>query len=56
VIAFETSMRIGRPIEQVFSYVADPLNFPHWNSAVQDARDPSERGPDAIPVPLPVLL
>jgi uncharacterized protein YndB with AHSA1/START domain len=35
VIAFETDMRIDRPIEQVFAYVSDPLNFPRWNSAVQ---------------------
>jgi uncharacterized membrane protein len=32
---FETSVRIGRPIEQVFAYVSDPLNLPHWNSAVR---------------------
>jgi uncharacterized protein YndB with AHSA1/START domain len=43
VIAFETSTRIGRPIEQVFPYVADPLNFPHWNSAVQDVQKTSAR-------------
>jgi len=24
---FETSIRIGRPIEEVFAYVSDPLNF-----------------------------
>jgi uncharacterized protein YndB with AHSA1/START domain len=46
MIAFETSARIGRPIEEVFSYVSDPLNFPRWNSAVQDvvrttAEDPT---------------
>lgn len=38
MIAFETSTRIGRPIEQVFSYVADPLNLARWNSAVQDVQ------------------
>ena len=38
MITFETSVRIRRPIEQVFSYVADPLNFPRWNSAVKDVR------------------
>jgi hypothetical protein len=27
VIAFETSARIKRPVEHVFSYVSDPLNF-----------------------------
>jgi uncharacterized protein YndB with AHSA1/START domain len=41
VISFETSTRISRPIEQVFSYVSDPLNFPRWNSAVQDVRKTS---------------
>jgi uncharacterized protein YndB with AHSA1/START domain len=35
VIAFETTARIKRPIEDVFSYVSDPLNLPRWNSAVQ---------------------
>jgi uncharacterized membrane protein len=35
VIAFETGVRIDRPIEDVFVYVSDPLNFPRWNSAVE---------------------
>jgi ligand-binding SRPBCC domain-containing protein len=35
VTAFKTSVRITRPIEDVFAFVSDPLNFPHWNSAVQ---------------------
>jgi uncharacterized protein YndB with AHSA1/START domain len=38
LITFETSVRIRRPIEEVFSYVADPLNFPRWNSAVEAVR------------------
>jgi uncharacterized protein YndB with AHSA1/START domain len=41
VIAFETSVRIKRPIEEVFSYVSDPLNFPRWNSAVEAVRKAS---------------
>jgi uncharacterized protein YndB with AHSA1/START domain len=41
VIAFETSARINRPIEEVFSYVSDPLNFPDWNSAVRTVRKTS---------------
>jgi uncharacterized protein YndB with AHSA1/START domain len=49
VIAFETSTRIRRPLEQVFSYVADPLNFPHWNSAVQDVQKTSPDEPGAEP-------
>jgi uncharacterized membrane protein len=41
VIAFETDVRIGRRIEEVFAYVSDPLNFPRWNSAVQAVRTTS---------------
>ena len=41
MIAFETSTRINRPIEDVFAYVSDPLNFPRWNSAVQAVRKTS---------------
>jgi uncharacterized protein YndB with AHSA1/START domain len=35
MIAFETSVRIERPIEDVFAFVSDPLQLPLWNSAVQ---------------------
>jgi uncharacterized protein YndB with AHSA1/START domain len=28
------TVTIARPIEQVFAFVSDPLQFPHWNSAV----------------------
>jgi len=38
VIAFESAVRIERPLEDVFAYVSDPLNFPRWNSAVQTVR------------------
>ncbi len=38
MIAFATDVRIDRPIEDVFSYVSDPLEFPRWNSAVQAVR------------------
>jgi uncharacterized protein YndB with AHSA1/START domain len=38
VIMFETDVRIGRPIEDVFAYVSNPGNFPHWNSAVKAVR------------------
>jgi uncharacterized membrane protein len=41
VIAFETDVRIDRPIEEVFNYVSDPLNFSRWNSAVQVVRKTS---------------
>ena len=35
MITFHTSVRIQRPIDEVFAFVSDPLNFPRWNSAVQ---------------------
>lgn len=38
MITFETAVHIRRPVEEVFDYVAEPLNFPRWNSAVQDVR------------------
>jgi uncharacterized protein YndB with AHSA1/START domain len=38
MIAFETSIAIERPIEEVFAYVSDPGNFPSWNSAVREVR------------------
>jgi uncharacterized protein YndB with AHSA1/START domain len=31
---FETSVSLRCPIEEVFAYIADPRNLPHWNSAV----------------------
>jgi Polyketide cyclase / dehydrase and lipid transport len=41
MIAFETAVRINRPIDEVFTYVSDPLNFPRWNSAVEAVRKTS---------------
>jgi uncharacterized protein YndB with AHSA1/START domain len=41
VIRFETSVRIERPIDDVFAYVSEPENFPRWNSAVQTVRKTS---------------
>jgi uncharacterized protein YndB with AHSA1/START domain len=41
VISFETSVWVERPIEEVFAYVSDPENFPHWNSAVRMVRKTS---------------
>lgn len=35
MISFETSVRVKRPVEEVFALVSDPLLFPRWNSAVQ---------------------
>jgi uncharacterized membrane protein len=39
VITFETTVRIGRPIEEVFAYVSKPGNLPDWNSAVVAVRE-----------------
>jgi uncharacterized protein YndB with AHSA1/START domain len=41
VIAFETDTTIERPVQEVFAYVSDPLNFPRWNSAVRAVRKTS---------------
>jgi carbon monoxide dehydrogenase subunit G len=41
MVSFETSIRIGRPIEEVFALVSDPIQFPRWNSAVQTVRGTS---------------
>jgi uncharacterized protein YndB with AHSA1/START domain len=37
-IRIETDIPIRRPIEEVFDYIANPGNFPHWNSAVEVVR------------------
>ena len=44
---FEASVRIQRPVEEVFAYVSDPENFPHWNSAVRTVR-PTSASRDAV--------
>jgi uncharacterized protein YndB with AHSA1/START domain len=36
--AFTTAVHIRRPIEDVFVYASDPLNMPHWYSAVQEVK------------------
>ena len=35
MITFQTSVRVERPIEEVFALISNPLMFPLWNSAVQ---------------------
>jgi uncharacterized membrane protein len=44
MIRVETGVRVERPIEDVFTYVADPTNFPAWNSAVQAVRNTTAGG------------
>jgi carbon monoxide dehydrogenase subunit G len=34
MINLQTSIRIARPLEDVFALLSDPLRFPLWNSAV----------------------
>jgi ligand-binding SRPBCC domain-containing protein len=38
MITFQTSIAVDRPLEAVFAYVSEPVNFPSWNSAVQIVR------------------
>jgi carbon monoxide dehydrogenase subunit G len=38
MINLKTSVRIARPIDEVFAYVSDPTRFPVWNSAVRSVR------------------
>jgi carbon monoxide dehydrogenase subunit G len=40
-VNFKTSVRIERAVDEVFEYVADPRNFPRWNSAVQEVQQTS---------------
>jgi len=47
VITFDASVRIERPVEEVFAYVSDPENFPRWNSAVRTVR-PTSAGEVAV--------
>ena len=41
MITFQTSVRVARPREEVFAFVADPHRFPQWNSAVRSVRPTS---------------
>jgi uncharacterized protein YndB with AHSA1/START domain len=43
MITFETDVHIERPLDEVFAYVSEPLNFPRWNSAVELVRETSAR-------------
>ena len=47
MITFEASVRIERPIDEVFAYVANPLLFSRWNSAVQTVHHAS--GESGVP-------
>ena len=41
--SFTTTIRIDRPIEDVFKRVADPRGFPDWNSAVESVQAEGRR-------------
>ena len=43
-MTFETHVRISRPLDEVFAYVSEPLNFSDWNSAVLTVRKTSTAG------------
>ena len=43
-VKFDTTVRIERPVEEVFDYVSNPGNFPRWNSAVQAISTTSGQG------------
>lgn len=47
MIQFDVSIRINRPLEQVFAYVTDESNMARWNSAVQSVRQTSP-GPTGV--------
>ena len=47
MIQLETSVRIERPVDEVFAYVSDPENCPRWNSAVRTVRKTSS-GEDPV--------
>jgi ligand-binding SRPBCC domain-containing protein len=41
MIDFETTVRVERPVEEVFAFVSNPLLLPRWNSAVRAVRGTS---------------
>jgi uncharacterized protein YndB with AHSA1/START domain len=41
MITLNTTVRLARPIADVFAYVSDPTRFPVWNSAVRSVRQTS---------------
>lgn len=46
MIHFENTIEIGRPVEEVFEFVAHFENVPKWNYYVSDVRQLSEGRPD----------
>jgi uncharacterized membrane protein len=44
VIRGEESIKINRPVEEVFSYASNPENFPEWVATVIEVRQDAPRG------------
>lgn len=44
----EESGVIGRPVEKVFDYVADPMNLPQWSGAAVEVRDVQHASPGKL--------
>lgn len=42
----EESVEINRPVEEVFSYVANPENLPEWSSIVLEVRKETQGEPE----------
>jgi len=36
--SFENTVTITRPVEEVFTYLADAENLPQWNYAIEQTR------------------
>jgi uncharacterized protein YndB with AHSA1/START domain len=46
-VHFSNQITIGRPVHQVFEFVADQENAPKWNYAIEDTRKTSD-GPVGV--------
>jgi uncharacterized protein YndB with AHSA1/START domain len=44
-VRVEESVEINRPVEEVFSYVANPENLPEWSSIVLKVRKETQGAP-----------
>ena len=44
MISGEESIKINRPLEEVFSYASNPENFPEWVATVIEVRQDRPRG------------
>jgi carbon monoxide dehydrogenase subunit G len=42
MIQFETTILINRPIQEVFTFLSNPLNLPRWQSMVKEVQPASQ--------------